>query len=714
MNRSAIVATAALCVFFAKLVQADDAPPRRPGVLVRLFDIGQHMRALPELVRGQTPNDVRTAATIDLRGERGDFGGFSDFFLTEIVGSIEIVRAGAHTFRLISDDGSKLFIDGKLVIDHDGLHGAVPKDGTVSLDVGLHELRVLHFESGGGERVSLEWRLPGEPEDSFEVVPASALSHASNLSRETSPGKKRVIKPLRRGRPGDGTPVAGMHPGFRLFPCDPRDETEITDDLPALKPGSRAYSQAPSGTIRDAALYCLGHRLSSRIDMDPIVWFTRPLALSDPPNPVAIPYGPYKGQLLVGDRESGRIVRVCFDDRGYLAQGGVFRFATLGAQIVRELGGYGTDGIAIFTKSNDSTERPDLILRDTGAVAFEMLSIRARSNGMEIEFTKPLDSRVGWDPDTYYVELWPFTPRLSLSDGVDPSPYRDGTSIPVTSASVSSDRRKVFLEIDGLKPPHVVYLRLLPPCISQDGDLPWSTEAWYTLKEIPEYWGKPILGKVLTPPKREPQNLLTDAERSAGWRLLFDGKTTKGWRGFAKDHMPDGWQAVDGCLVRVGPAGDIITDEQFANFEIALEWRISAGGNSGIFFHVENAGAAVYSTGPEIQVLDNSAHNDGKNTTTSAGADYALHAALRDVTEPVGFFNKTRIIVNGSHVEHWMNGVKLLEYELWSDEWTALVAASKFAAMPKYGQMRTGHIALQDHGDKVWYRNIKMRELPAS
>ena len=111
MNRSAIVTTAALCVFLANMVQADDAPPRRPGVLVRLFNIGRNMRALPEMVRGQTPNDVRTAATIDLRGERGDFGAFSDFFLTEIVGSIEIVRAGAHTFLSFGfEDGRRLAI----------------------------------------------------------------------------------------------------------------------------------------------------------------------------------------------------------------------------------------------------------------------------------------------------------------------------------------------------------------------------------------------------------------------------------------------------------------------------------------------------------------------------------------------------------------------------------------------------------------------------
>jgi hypothetical protein len=113
-----------------------------------------------------------------------------------------------------------------------------------------------------------------------------------------------------------------------------------------------------------------------------------------------------------------------------------------------------------------------------------------------------------------------------------------------------------------------------------------------------------------------------------------------------------------------------------------------------------------------MQVLDNHEHVDGRNAKTSAGANYALHAPVRDVTQPVGLFNKVRILVNDNHVEHWLNDVKVVQYELGSDEWRDLVAASKFASMPNYGQVRKGHIALQDHGDKVWYQNVKIRPLP--
>ncbi len=236
----------------------------------------------------------------------------------------------------------------------------------------------------------------------------------------------------------------------------------------------------------------------------------------------------------------------------------------------------------------------------------------------------------------------------------------------------------------------------------------WSGLAACVL--IAAAWG---LSKVLRHAPGPPQNLLSDAERRAGWRLLFDGKTTNGWRGFRKNYMPNGWRVVDGCLTRVGTGGDIITEDQFDNFELKLEWRISAGGNSGIFYRVTEGDDKkwVWRTGPEMQVLDNAEHADGQNPKTSAGANYALHAPVRDVTEPVGLFNKVRIIVDGGHVEHWLNGVKIVQYDLGSEAWETLVKNSKFKSLPDYGRMKKGHIALQDHGDKVWYRNIKIRPL---
>ncbi len=206
-----------------------------------------------------------------------------------------------------------------------------------------------------------------------------------------------------------------------------------------------------------------------------------------------------------------------------------------------------------------------------------------------------------------------------------------------------------------------------------------------------------------------PMNTLTEQERAAGWRLLFDGRTTGGWRGFKKPDMPAGWQAIDGALTRVASAGDIVTTDEFASFELAFEWRIAPGGNSGVFFHVTEDVEAVWHSGPEYQILDNVAHKDGLTPETSAGSDYALHAPSRDATKAPGSWNQGRIVVRGSHVEHWLNGEKIVEYVLGSPEWAARVAKSKFKAYPGFGRAPKGRIAIQDHGDTVAYRNIKIR-----
>jgi hypothetical protein len=206
-------------------------------------------------------------------------------------------------------------------------------------------------------------------------------------------------------------------------------------------------------------------------------------------------------------------------------------------------------------------------------------------------------------------------------------------------------------------------------------------------------------------------NTLTAAEKAEGWKLLFDGKTTAGWRAFKAPTPPAGWRAVDGELVRQDKGGDLMTAEQFDNFELRLEWKLTRNGNSGIMFRVTDQGNQTYETGPEFQILDNAGHKDGKDPMTSAGSNYAMHPPVRDVTRPIGEWNEVRLIVNGAHVEHWMNGVKLLEYELWSEDWDKRLKASKFAKMPGYGRARRGHLVLQDHGDLVSFRNIKIKPL---
>ncbi len=168
---------------------------------------------------------------------------------------------------------------------------------------------------------------------------------------------------------------------------------------------------------------------------------------------------------------------------------------------------------------------------------------------------------------------------------------------------------------------------------------------------------------------------------------------------------------MDGTLSRVGPGGDIVTEDEFGDFELQVEWRVEEAGNSGIFYRASEEAGRIFHSAPEMQVLDDERHVDGRSTLTSAGANYALHPAPRGVVRPAGEWNEARVRVQGHHVEHWLNGQKIVEYELRSPEWTELVANSKFAEWPMYGMADTGHIGLQDHGDPVYFRNIKIREI---
>lgn len=207
-------------------------------------------------------------------------------------------------------------------------------------------------------------------------------------------------------------------------------------------------------------------------------------------------------------------------------------------------------------------------------------------------------------------------------------------------------------------------------------------------------------------------NTLTDVEQDAGFTLLFDGRSLDGWRGYDMDGLPGGWAVEDGLLTRTGAGGDLITEAQFANFELIVDWMVERGGNSGIFYRAAEGEEWIYHSAPEFQVLDDPNHPDGADPVTSAGSNYGLHPAPRGVVRPANEWNTSAIRVVGNAVEHYLNGTKVVEYELHSDAWVERVANSKFVEWPAYGQAPRGHIGLQDHGDRVWYRNIKIRELP--
>ncbi len=206
---------------------------------------------------------------------------------------------------------------------------------------------------------------------------------------------------------------------------------------------------------------------------------------------------------------------------------------------------------------------------------------------------------------------------------------------------------------------------------------------------------------------------LPQGVRAGPWTDLLGTNPGTHWRGYRLDLLPSAWafDTATGVLVRTRPGGDIVTREEYTDFELEVEWRVGEKGNSGIFYHATEATAIIYENAPEMQILDNAGHPDGKNVLTSAGANYALDQPVRDVTKPLGEWNRARVVVVGSHVEHWLNDVKLLEYERWTPEWTAKVAKSKFAQWPTYGLARRGRIGLQEHGAVASFRHIRIREL---
>jgi hypothetical protein len=206
----------------------------------------------------------------------------------------------------------------------------------------------------------------------------------------------------------------------------------------------------------------------------------------------------------------------------------------------------------------------------------------------------------------------------------------------------------------------------------------------------------------------------------SGWVALFNGETLDGWRTYGESAPKSAWIVEDGAIVldvdettTETTGGDLITDQQFENFELELEWKVTEGGNSGIFFGVrEIPGQTVaYLTGVEMQVLDNDGHVDGERPETSAGSCYALYGPAETVVRPVGEFNTARMIVRDGQVEHWLNGTRIVAYDMNSRDWDERVAASKFADWEHFAAYRKGHIALQDHTDRVWFRNIRIRPL---
>lgn len=222
---------------------------------------------------------------------------------------------------------------------------------------------------------------------------------------------------------------------------------------------------------------------------------------------------------------------------------------------------------------------------------------------------------------------------------------------------------------------------------------------------------------------KEETPLLTETEMAEGWISLFDGKTTKGWHKYGGFPVGSAWKITDGALMldstnkkdgKIVDGGYILTDEEFENFHLKIEWKIAPGGNSGILYLTNEDTVKFknpYESAPEMQVLDNDAHPDAKIIKHRAGDLYDLISAVPETVKKAGEWNLAEVVVNNGKLEHWLNGTKVLETTLWDDAWNKMVAASKFKEWPGFGTFKKGKICLQDHENTVWFRNIKIKKL---
>jgi len=217
--------------------------------------------------------------------------------------------------------------------------------------------------------------------------------------------------------------------------------------------------------------------------------------------------------------------------------------------------------------------------------------------------------------------------------------------------------------------------------------------------------------------KNAADNTLSEAEKKDGYTSLFDGKTMNGWRTY-QNKRNDSWSVDDGSLHCKGSAqnygaisADLVTTGQYENFDLSVDWKLSPKGNSGILYRVKEDSNASYLSGPEYQLIDDKNFGEPLEDWQKTGADYAMYAAPTAVPNPVGEWNHTRIVVNKNHVEHWLNGKKVVEYELYSDDWQKRKMAGKWKDAPGYGLAKKGHITFQDHGSEAWFKNIRIKEL---
>jgi cytochrome c len=442
---------------------------------------------------------------------------------------------------------------------------------------------------------------------------------------------------------------------------------------------------------------------------------------NSPTQPLLLNEGPYAGQMIHGDVYHGGVKRVYMERINGALQGAVMQFGGGFQSGVNRLA-RGPDGAIYVGEIGNPPNWGEIgkrwygleRLQYQGKPAFELLRVNAEADGFTLTLTEPLAASISPAPSDLVARQWFYYPTEQYG-----GPKYDPTELHIAALELSADRRSLRATIPGLKAGYVVYLRLDSRLRAASGHTLWADEAWYTLNAIPG--GTATDHSTATKPTPQAEN---------DWISLFDGKTFSGWRNYAgEDGQVEKWVVRDGTLelqpgrfgfldmvrsyIFGGSSGDLIySREKFRNFELSLEWKISENGNSGVFYFVaDESQTTPWKTGLEMQVLDNEGHPDGEIHSHRAGDLYDLVAADPETVRPPGQWNEAVIRVHNNHIEHWLNGAKVVSIVRGSAPWKTALANSKFADWVDFGTAKEGYIALQDHGDPVWYRNIRIRRL---
>jgi len=441
-------------------------------------------------------------------------------------------------------------------------------------------------------------------------------------------------------------------------------------------------------------------------DVPPVIWLPQNEIGNSPSQPILMKHGPYEGQMIHGEITHGGIKRDFIEKVKGQYQGAVFRFVQ-GLEVGINRMEWGPDG-ALYVSglggAQDFGHQGHQFglerLSYNGKVPFEMLAIRAKSNGLEIEFTQPLRIGDGMHPSDYKVQQWYFS---WSGDEHSSQQKKDLENLTIRSVTLSEDRTKAFLELEGMKKVHVYYVQLQPTFLSDRNEQLWSNEGWYTLNEFPDEAGvvKPVT-------YAKSPNTLTPPEKEAGWSLLFDGSSLDGWMNNSD------WTVNKGILVPQKTETILSTSESFDNFELEFEWNITTGGEGGILFNIpaNTTAPQALAVSPRMQLVDEKGNEDAKAISKhKSGANYDISAPKYVVTQPSGTYNTARLVVHNSHIEHWINGIKVQTYELGSEAWQASLSGTIYENSATYGQTASGKIGIYSKLGTLSVRNVRIREL---